>query len=235
MIRSSLLVVSALFFVIGCGSSPDSPDTTPPDPSTLEASVDFSLVQLSWSQCPSSDFSSYNLYRSTVAGIEQNPGTPIASFDNVTDLTYNDTSVEQDQLYYYALETIDSNELSAWSNEIPVETPVEAQAGYWAGTTGQGKDISFYITTDHTIGQLLVTLDISVAPDITWSFTDYIDYGTNGSWSMSGEGSYGGGYHTIQITGTFTASNLCSGNLIAASEDYYGGYYIDTDFTVYPQ
>ena len=165
--------VLLLTMSMGCGSSPSSSDTTPPDPSTLSSTVDFSLVQLAWDQCTSDDFAEYRLYRSTTAGISSSPGTPIASFTNVTDLTYNDSAVEQDETYYYAVSTIDDNDLVSWSNEITVETPVEAVAGYWEGTTDQGKTIFFYVTTDMTLGELSVTLDITGSPDITWTFPDY--------------------------------------------------------------
>lgn len=223
--------VLSLALSMGCGSSPSSSDTTPPDPSTLSATVDFSLVQLSWDQCTSDDFAEYRLYRSTTAGISASPGTPIASFTNVTDLTYNDSAVEQDGTYYYAISTVDDDDLIAWSNEITVETPVEAVAGYWEGTTDQGKPISFYVTTDMTLGELSVLLDITGAPDLTWTFPNYTPYALDGTWSGSGDD----GTHSIEISGTFTSSNLFVGSFIASSETYYGGYYIESDFNVYPQ
>ncbi|PIE51301.1 hypothetical protein CSA37_12180 [Candidatus Fermentibacteria bacterium] len=230
----ALILLSLLSAVIGCGSSPSDTDTTPPDPSVISSTVDFSLVQLSWDQCTSDDFAEYKLYRSTASGVSQNPGTPLASFSSISDLTYNDSDVQQDETYYYALETIDENSLSSWSNEIQVDTPVEAIAGYWEGRTDQGKTIYFYVTTDMTVGQCTVTLDISGAPDLTPTFTGYIDYDINGSWTMSGNYEAGGVMNSITITGTFTSSNLCSGSVVASSEDYYGGYYIDTEFTTYP-
>jgi hypothetical protein len=227
--------LGSLTLGLGCGSSPADPDTTAPNPSTLSSTVDFSLVQLSWNQCSSDDFAEYRLYRSTTSGISQSPGTPLATFTSVADLSYNDASVEQNETYYYALETVDTSDLSAWSNEVISETPVEAVAGYWGGTTEQGKVISFYVTTDLTVGELTVTLDISGAPDITVTYTDYIAYDIDGTWVMSGEYEYGGATHTIGVQGTFTSSNLCEGNLIASSETYYGGYYIDATFSTYPQ
>lgn len=232
---SVLLLVSFIAITLGCGSSPEDPDTTAPDPSTLSSTVDFSLVQLAWDQCSSDDFAEYRLYRSTTAGISQSPGTPLATFTSVADLTYNDATVEQDETYYYALETVDTSDLSAWSNEVTAETPVEAVAGYWEGTTDQGKIISFYVTTDLTVGELTVTLDISGAPDITVTYTDYVAYGTDGTWIMTGDYEYGGASHSISIEGTFTSSNLCEGSFVASSETYYGGYYIESAFTTYPQ
>lgn len=232
LVKCILLSVTILGFA--CGSSPSDSDTTPPDPSNLTFTTDFSLVQLSWDQCTSDDFAEYRLYRSTAPDIQQSPGTPLASFTSVTDLSYNDAAVDQDETYYYAIQTLDDNDLSAWSNEVTVETPVIAVDGYWEGLTDQGKTISFYVTTDQTIGEMTLTIDISWAPDIDWYFSGYGEYDTEGNWSASGEGSFGGGYHTILVNGTFTASNLCVGNLVATSEDYYGGYYVESDFEVYP-
>jgi len=231
----ALLFISLLAIVVGCGSSPSETDTTPPDPSVLTSTVGFSLVQLSWDQCPSSDFEEYRLYRSTSAGISQSPGTPLATFSSISDVTYNDDAVEQDEVYYYALETIDTNSLTSWSNEIEVSTPVEAIAGYWEGLTEQEKTISFYVTTDITVGEIHVTLDISGAPDISVTFPGYIAYEENGTWVASGDyQTSGGDWHSLSIAGTFTSSNLCSGTIIASSETYYGGYYINANFTTYP-
>lgn len=230
-----VFLLCVLVTSLGCGNSPSEPDNTAPTASVLSGSVNFSLVQLSWTQCADDDFSMYRLYRSTSPDISQNPGTPIAEFTTKTDTTYNDSDVLQDQVYYYAIRTVDTGELSTWSNEIFAETPVEAVAGYWAGSTEQGKLIDFYVTTDKTVGQLSVLLDISGAPDISWSFTPYVSYGTNGTWTMSSEGEFGGAIHSIDISGTFTSSNLCGGWFVASSETYYGGYYIDATFSTYPQ
>lgn len=192
--------ISLLAVVVGCGSSPSETDTTPPDPSSLTWSVDFSLVQLSWDQCSSSDFGEYQLYRSTSTGISQSPGTPLAAFSSISDVTYNDDAVEQDEVYYYALKTIDTNSLTSWSNEIEVSTPVEAIAGYWEGSTEQGKTISFYVTTDITVGEIQVTLDISGAPDISVTFPGYTAYEENGAWVASGDyQTSGGDWHSLSI------------------------------------
>lgn len=231
-----IVTVFALLFLVmlsGCGDSNPASPNDPPVASTLSAVVDFSLVQLSWTQCSDDDFAEYRLYRSTSAGISSNPGTPIATFTNVSDLTYNDSSVEQDEDYYYVLQTVDTGDLSTWSNEIHSHTPVEAQAGSWSGTTDQGKPITFFVTTDGELGEVCVELDISLAPDITWTFSDYTAYGLDGTWTRDGEETSGGHTHTITMEGTFDSSNLCTGSFTAASETYYGGYYIEAEFTVY--
>ena len=229
-----LLIAIVIVMVSSCGDSSPTATNMPPGASTLSSVINFALVQLSWTQCADDDFAEYRLYRSTVAGISTSPGTPLATFTNVSELTYNDAAVVQDQDYYYAIETVDTGALSTWSNEVLAHTPVEADAGDWSGTTDQGKPIAFTVTTSHEIGDLYVELDISFAPDIYWNFTDYQIYGTDGTWSGSGEATSEGHTHTILIEGDFDASNVCTGSLTAASETYYGGYYIQADFTVNP-
>lgn len=228
-----LLVVFTALIMTSCGSSPAAPNEAP-GASTLSTVINFALVQLSWTQCSADDFAEYRLYRSTVAGISGNPGTPVATFTNASDLSYNDATVVQDQDYYYAIQTVDTGDLSSWSNEVLAHTPVEANAGDWSGTTTQGKPITFTVTTNHTLGDLSVELDISLAPDLTWQLTDYGPYGTDGTWAGSWTSTSGGDTHTISIEGDFDASNVCTGSLVAASTSYYGGYYIEADFTVNP-
>lgn len=230
----TILAALAMLMTLACGDSSPTTPNEPPTSSTLSAVVDFLLVQLSWTQCSDNDFAEYRLYRSTSSGISGNPGTPIASYTSASDLTYNDSSVDQDQDYYYALQTVDTGDLSSWSNEILVHTPVVAESGAWSGTTDQGKPISLFVTTDRTMGDFYVELDISLAPDLSWTFPTYEAYGTNGTWTRADQVTSGGHTHTISIEGTFTSSNLCTGSFTASSETYYGGYYIEADFTVYP-
>lgn len=114
---------------------------------------------------------------------------------------------------------------------------ITAQAGTWAGQTSQDKDIQFFVTeSPDSVGNLWIVLDISYAPDITWNLPGFVSYDhDDGTWEMSAVDSSGADTHNIDISGTFTASNYCTGFFTASSETYYGGYYLENKtFTANP-
>ena len=114
---------------------------------------------------------------------------------------------------------------------------ITAQAGTWTGETSQEKEIEFFVTTSpDSVGNLLLTLDISGAPDIYWEINEDVSYDhEDGTWEMPATGTLGDHTHTIALSGTFTASNLSSGTFTATSETYYGGYYLaDKTFSAHP-
>jgi len=105
------------------------PDATPPTPSTLTGmytgSTTFGQITLGWTECPDSDFQSYNLYRATSPDIPGDPlSAEIVATGEVSGFTsYQDNNVEGLTPYFYALETINESQLSSWSNEVSVTTP----------------------------------------------------------------------------------------------------------------
>jgi len=115
---------------------------------------------------------------------------------------------------------------------------IEAQGGTWTGQTEQGKEVQFFVTeSPDSVGSLSIVLDISGAPDITWNLPDYVSYDhEDGTWEMQSSSTVEGHTHTISISGTFTASNVCSGSFTATSETYWGGYYLSgKTFAANPQ
>ncbi len=94
--------------------------TTPgaPTPSVLTAVAGTTEVALSWTRCPDADFSSYNLYRSYVAGIAEDTlsAEKLCVFTDPDVLAFNDSTLTQTTAYY-ALRTTNDAGLSVWSNE----------------------------------------------------------------------------------------------------------------------
>lgn len=127
-----VLMVGAAVMLVACGDdeSPAGPGT-PPAPSVLSvaASVTNSAAA-SWTMCDDTDFSEYRLYRSTTPGIAQNPpASPVRTSSTASDTTYTDTGLDWGETYYYALQTRDTESLSAWSNEATVVVPDSGSGG----------------------------------------------------------------------------------------------------------
>ena len=126
-------ILMAFLLVFACGDDESNPQEggTNPTASTLTAAVDQNTASLSWSQCPDEDFASYNIYRSTTAGIASSPSsaTLIATISNSATLTHDDTGLDWNTPYYYALQTVDSSQLTAWSNEATITTPDSSGGG----------------------------------------------------------------------------------------------------------
>jgi formylglycine-generating enzyme required for sulfatase activity len=99
---------------------------TAPTPSILAVDyVSTPEVDLSWSQCPDSDFDSYRLYRSDSPNIESDTtfAERIYTGTAVGNTVYTDTDVHPDSTYYYALMTTNTKNCSSWSNELEIITP----------------------------------------------------------------------------------------------------------------
>ena len=113
--------------------------------------------------------------------------------------------------------------------------PFTAEVGYWTGLTGQDRSISFYTTSSRTMGDIVLKIGIPDAPTVTCNIAAYEEYGDEGSWSRDVVGvSLGGDTHTVFIQGLFIASDSCVGDFTAESETYYGGYSVQSNFTVSP-
>jgi len=89
--------------------------TTPTAPQNPQASTGNGQITLTWS-APSSDggsaITNYNIYRGTSAGGE----IMLTTIGNV--LTYTDTGVTNDQVYYYKVKAVNIVGEGAYSNEV---------------------------------------------------------------------------------------------------------------------
>ena len=126
------IILTAVVFLISCGDdeSPAGPGENP-TASTLSATSDTTnSVAASWTMCPDNNFSEYKLYRSTSSGISGNPpASPVRTTTNISDTTYTDAGLEWDQTYYYAVQTKNTDNNTAWSNEVQVVTPDSSSGG----------------------------------------------------------------------------------------------------------
>lgn len=136
MTRSLLTVTAVLMAVllaVSCGSDEANPQGsgTNPTASSLTVSVVSNTATLTWTQCPDDDFSSYVLYRSEASGIASNPSsaTLIATITSLETLIYADAGLGWNTPYYYAVQTVDSSLLTAWSNEATITTPDSSGGG----------------------------------------------------------------------------------------------------------
>lgn len=115
--------IAAVLIVISCGDdeNPASPGEDPTASTLSATSGTTNTVSASWSTCPDSDFSEYNLFRSASAGISANPpASPIRTTSNISDTTYSDPGLNWGETYYYALQTKNTDNNTAWSNEVTV-------------------------------------------------------------------------------------------------------------------
>ncbi len=121
-----LLMIAAVMLAVACGDD-ENPQGSgdDPTPSTLTANPGLNNSASGWwTMCPDNDFSEYNLYRSTTAGISSNPpSSPVKTASSATDTTFTDAGLNWGQTYYYALRTTNSSSNHAWSNEVQVIVP----------------------------------------------------------------------------------------------------------------
>ncbi|OPL17874.1 MAG: hypothetical protein AVO35_08325 [Candidatus Aegiribacteria sp. MLS_C] len=78
-----------------------------------------------WTQCPDDDFAWYAIYRSGTPGIASDPGLADTSivFSGVSSTSWTDQGLQEGETYYYAVRTVDRDDLEAWSNEETVQVP----------------------------------------------------------------------------------------------------------------
>ncbi len=136
-ITAATAVLMAFLLVFACGDDEGNPQGggTNPTASTLSAAVSQNTATLTWTQCPDTDFASYNLYRSLTSGIAASPSsaTLVGTFTDIATLTHTDANLDWNTPYYYALQTIDSSQLTAWSNEVTITTPDSSGGGGGGG------------------------------------------------------------------------------------------------------
>jgi len=121
-----LLLITLAIGLTSCGDdeSPAAPGDNPAA-STLSATAGTTnSVYAVWTMCPDNDFSEYNLYRSTTSGISADPpSSPVRTVSNASDTTFTNTGLTWGETYYYALQTKNSGNNTAWSNEVQVTVP----------------------------------------------------------------------------------------------------------------
>jgi|GEM_PF-400678 len=157
-----VLAAGAALMLAGCGDdeSPSGPGGSPTASTlTLEAGGIDASVAATWTECPDGDFQEYRLYRSTVAGIEDNPGdaTLVTTVDTASDTTYNDAGLDWSTVYYYALRTSDTEGLEAWSNEASATTADSGACEFLTCYQIQGQaDESPYLGQEVTVMGVVV-------------------------------------------------------------------------------
>lgn len=131
-LAAALLMAGAGVMLASCGDdeNPVGPDN-PPVPSVLSVATSATnSTAASWTLCGDTDFAWYRLYRSTDPGISQNPpATPLFTTANPMDTTFTDTGLEWGETYYYAVQTLDSQNQSSWSNEVTAVIPDSSGGG----------------------------------------------------------------------------------------------------------
>jgi predicted extracellular nuclease len=122
-----------MMFFAACGDDEANPQGSGsnPTPSTLTATAVNNTASLSWTQCPDDDFAAYNIYRGSSAGIPSNPSaaTLVATVTDASVITHTDTGLDWNTPYYYAIQTVDSSQLTSWSNEVMITTPESGGGG----------------------------------------------------------------------------------------------------------
>ena len=128
-----LLVLSISILGIACNDDEENPQGTGVNPSAsaLSGTVATNSVSLSWTECPDDDFASYNVYRSETSGIASNPASAdlVTTVTDVQTLTHTDLNLAWETTYFYSLKTVDSSQLTSWSNEISITTPDSSGGG----------------------------------------------------------------------------------------------------------
>lgn len=98
-----------------CGTSTDD---LPPNAPALSGGFEAGVVQLSWTQPDNEEPASYSVYRRLSS--EPSFGEAIAT---VTDLQYQDNTVQSNTSYVYAVTAKDyADNMSVFSNEVPIVT-----------------------------------------------------------------------------------------------------------------
>jgi len=182
-------ILMAILLVAACGDSENNPQGsgTNPTASSLTASVSSNTATLTWTQCPDDDFASYVLCRSETSGIASNPSgaTLVATVTDLGTLTHADGGLGWNTSYYYAVQTVDSSQLTAWSNEATITTP-DSSGG------GGGNALSCYQIQGQADASPYENEDVTVTGIVTSSAGEYyhddgqyvvIEDASGGEWS----------------------------------------------------
>lgn len=91
------------------------------------------VVTLTWNPSPTVTVTGYQVFRGLMSGGEGSTpinAAPVASgCTNTQTCTYQDTSVEPGQTYFYYVESYDGTNFSVPSNEISLTVPVSPVQG----------------------------------------------------------------------------------------------------------
>jgi predicted extracellular nuclease len=188
--KAAITVLLAFLLALACGDDENNPQGggTNPTPAVLAASVESNTAILTWNQCPDDDFSSYVLYRSETSGIAQSPSsaTVVTTITAQGTLTYTDADLNWNTPYYYAIQTVDSSQLTAWSNETSITTPDSSGGSGNALTCYQiqgQSDVSPYANEDVSVtGIVTVGGDEYYAGSGTAQYS-VIEDASGGEWS----------------------------------------------------
>ncbi len=133
MMAKVIITMSALLVLAlgGCGQVNDSVLTAngPAFPPGLTASPGNGQVVLTWS--PIKEATSYNVYWSTVPGVDKATGTKIS---NITSTLYTHTTVTNGVIYYYVVTAVDKNKKESDNSEEVSAMPA-ATLGIWSAVT----------------------------------------------------------------------------------------------------
>ena len=91
-----------------------------PTASILEGYTDSTVVYLSWTRNPDSDFARYELYRS---GSNESLGEIIHSSNGPDETDFTDNSVMENYTYYYTIIVFDAAGTGTESNIVPISMP----------------------------------------------------------------------------------------------------------------
>jgi predicted extracellular nuclease len=182
-VASAFCLVLAV--ALSCGDDeqgPSGPGSGPEASTLTAASGATNAVNLAWTSCGSSDFAEYRVYRSLTAGIQSNPGaaTAVQVVSGVTDTTFTDSGLAWSTTYYYAVQTLDTENLFAWSNEASAATPDSGSGGALTCYEVQGQQAS-----SPYLGQT-----VSVTGIVTVGEGEY--YGTYAAMADEGGGPWSG-------------------------------------------
>ncbi len=214
---STVLPVLALLLALSCGDDEGGPAGPGEDPaaSTLSAvpSTSQNSISLSWTPCADADFSEYRLYRSPSAGIADDPAsaTLVSVFDSALDTLWIDQDLDWGETYYYALQTRDTESLSAWSNEDHATTPDSGGSGYLSCHDIQGEQSSSPYE-----GQV-----VTVSGIVTVGGAEY--YTSTSPYAVIGDAE-GGAWSGLVLYGD-SIGTLERGQLVAITgtvQEYYG-------------
>ena len=124
--------------------------------------------------------------------------------------------------------------VSACGRYTPTEP--DPKEGYWSGDTDQERPISFYVTSQRTLGEIELKIELPDNSTIIWSVDEYEEFDEDECWSrdVEGESWYGGHVHTLYIEGEFVTADSCTGSFTAESETYHDGYYVQSEFSLSP-
>ncbi len=144
--RTAHVLLCAICFILALSNcscdEPSSPEV-PPEASVLQLdSLTGEKAFFTWTECQSSDFHSYRLYRSTIPSVASQDTLSMVMVSGI--LSRSITSTADSTLtggtnYYYALLTTDTEGLGSWSNETATYDVPPTPSTLSGDSTAQGE------------------------------------------------------------------------------------------------